>query len=174
MTMTPSDTAVARLLEQYGQYKQLLAQQTKVARLLAKAKLSGALSETLETEYNQYSTQLQQLSDDMTFDSPSIWMCYKFEAYKDEPQPIRTMHDFRQHCSKPGYICTRRFEFVTQELSAHGLDSFNDHVRYPGDMLLDQVWPDVHTLESEVKFMDMWRHHEYYTIDGHAAKWRDL
>ena len=110
--MNSARAAVDRLLDMYDEYKTLAAKITAAERRLALAKLKNSGVEQIRIELDNLLHSQQQLSDDMTFDTPLIWVMYKFEAYQDEAQPIRTMHDFRLHCSKPDYICTKRFIFL--------------------------------------------------------------
>ena len=99
--MNGARAAVDRLLDMYDEYKTLAAKITAAERRLALAKLKNSGVEQIRIELDELRHNQQQLSDDMTFDTPLIWVMYKFEAYQDEAQPIRTMHDFRLHCSKP-------------------------------------------------------------------------
>ena len=104
--MDSARVAVDKLLDMYDEYKTLTAKIAAAERRLALAKLKNNDIEQVQTELDILRRDQQQLSDTMTFDTPLIWVMYKFEAYQDEAQPIRTMHDFRLHCSKLGYICT--------------------------------------------------------------------
>ena len=87
--------AVDRLLDTYDEYKTLTAKIATAERRLALAKLRNSGVEQIQIELDDLRRDQQQLSDDMTFDTPLVWVMYKFEAYQDETQPIRTMHDFR-------------------------------------------------------------------------------
>ena len=107
-------------------------------RRLALAKLKNSDVEQVRIELDNLRHSQQQLSDAMTFDTPLVWVMYKFEAYQDETQPIRTMHDFRLHCSKPGYICTKRFIFLNAHLCINGQRPLTDSEQYPDEMLLSE------------------------------------
>ena len=109
----------------------------------------------------------------MTFDTPLVWVMYKFEAYQDEAQPIKTMHDFRLHCSKPGYICTKRFTFLNTHLCNNGQCPLTDDERYPDKMLLSEIFPLLADIEQDEVFLSAWRAHEYYQEDGIVKKWQD-
>ena len=100
-------------------------------------------------------------------------MVYKFEAYQDETQPIRTMHDFRLHCSKPGYICTKRFIFLNAHLCSNGQRSLIDSKKYPDEMLLSEIFPLLGEIEQDKAFLSSWRAHEYYQEDGAIRKWQN-
>ena len=165
--------AVDRLLSMYDKYKTLAAKINAAERRLALAKLKNNDIEQVQTELDVLRRDQQQLSDTMTFDTPLIWVMYKFEAYQDEAQPIRTMHDFRLHCSKPGYICTKRFIFLNAHLCNKGQNSLADRKQYPDEMLLSEIFPLLDEIEQDEVFLSNWRAHEYYQEDGAAKKWQD-
>ena len=165
--------AVDRLLDMYDDYKTLVAKITAAERRLALARLKNSGVEQIRIELDNLLHSQQQLSDDMTFDTPLIWVMYKFEAYQDEAQPIRTMHDFRLHCSKPGYICTKRFIFLNAYLCSNRQSSLMDRKQYPDEMLLSEIFPLLSEIERDKNFLSNWRAHEYYQEDGAAKKWQD-
>ena len=146
--------AVDKLLDMYDEHKALTAKIVAAERRVALAKLKNSSGEQIRIELDDLRHNQQQLSDNMTFDTPLVWVMYKFEAYQDEAQPIKTMHDFRLHCSKPGYICTKRFTF----LNAH---------------LLSEIFPLLADIEQDEVFLSTWRAHEYYQEDGIVKKWQD-
>ena len=123
--------AVDRLLDMYDEYETLTAKIAAAERRLALAKLKNSDVEQIRIELDDLRRDQQRLSDGMTFDTPLVWVMYKFEAYKDEAQPIRTMHDFRLHCSKPGYICTKRFIFLNAHLCSNGQRPLTDSKNIP-------------------------------------------
>ena len=138
--MNKARTAVDKLLNMYDEYKTLAAEITDAERRVALARLKNGDIKQAKAELDSLRQNQQQLSDAMTFDTPLIWAMYKFEAYKDEAQPIRTMHDFRLHCSKPGYICTKRFLFLNAYLCNKKQNPLTDNQTYPDDMLLDNIF----------------------------------
>ena len=152
--------AVDRLLSMYDEYKTLTAKIAAAERRLALAKLKNSDVEQIRIELDDLQHSQQQLSDAMTFDMPLVWVMYKFEAYKDEAQPIRTMHDFRLHCSKPGYICTKRFIFLNAHLCSKGQNSLTDRKQYPDEMLLSEIFPLLDEIEQDKVFLSNWRAHE--------------
>ena len=163
------------LLAMYGQYEQLLESQRAVEKQLARAQLRGEETSGVRMSLETLTRGLQELSDSMTFDTPWVWMEYKYRAYADSPQLIATMHDFRLHCSKPGYICTTRYAFLDAELERLGGPSLSDKTVYPDDRDL------MHVLDSGVfdvlgdTFLRAWRRHEYFRDDtGAVAKWAQL
>ena len=141
--MNGARAAVDKLLRMYDDYKTLTVKITAAEHRLALAKLKNSGVEQIRIELDDLRHSQQQLSDTMTFDMPLVWVMYKFEAYQDEAQPIRTMHDFRLHCSKPGYICTKRFIFLNAHLCSNGQRSLIDSKKYPDEMLLSEILPKI-------------------------------
>ena len=165
--------AVDKLLRMYDDYKTLAAKIAAAERRLALAKLKNGDIEQIRIELDDLRYEQQQLSDDMTFDTPLVWVMYKFEAYQDEAQPIQTMHDFRLHCSKPGYICTKRFIFLNAHLCSNGQRPLTDSKKYPDEMLLSEIFPLLSEIERDKNFLSNWREHEYYQEDGVIKKWQN-
>jgi len=165
--------AVDRLLDMYDKYKTLTVKIAAAERRLALAKLRNSDIEQVQTELDILRRDQQRLSDIMTFDTPLIWVMYKFEAYQDEAQPIRTMHDFRLHCSKPGYICTKRFIFLSAHLCSNGQRPLIDSEKYPDEMLLSEIFPLLGEIEQDEVFMSSWHEHEHYQEDGAIKKWQN-
>ncbi|HMR73393.1 MAG TPA: hypothetical protein PKD68_05320 [Candidatus Saccharibacteria bacterium] len=159
------------LLAMYQRYKLVNEQVQRAGRELAQVKLHRSVTTELAASYNLLRDELQTLSDDMTFSCPTVWMRYKFEAYAGEAQPIRTMHDFRLHCSKPGYICTKRFHFVNAALLARGAATLDDPSKFPDDILLVDACEAIRILEADPECMAAWQQHEYYRDNGRVAKW---
>jgi hypothetical protein len=174
-TRPEADSEVTKLLEAYGLYNALLAQQQEVSSKLAKQKLKGDVSPADQASFDQLTDQLQQVSDSMTFASPTVWMRYKNEAYKDEAQPIKTMHDFRMHCSKPGYICTKRFLFVNEQLTSRHLPLLTDRKAYSDEVSLSELLTkDIFAvLEQNEDFMGAWATYEYHKENDRVAKWEN-
>ncbi len=163
------------LLAMYGQYEQLQESQRAVEKQLARAQLRGEETSGVRLSLDTLAGGLQELSDSMTFDTPRIWVEYKYRAYADSSQPIATMHDFRLHCGKPGYICTARYAFLEAELERLGEPSLSDKAAYPDERDL------MHVLDGGVfdvlddTFLRAWRQHEYFRDDtGAVAKWAQL
>lgn len=171
--MNDTRTAVDKLLNMYDEYKTLAAKITAAEHRVALARLKNGDIKQVKAELDGLRQNQQRLSDAMTFDTPLIWVMYKFEAYKDEAQPIRTMHDFRLHCSKPGYICTKRFRFLNAYLCSKEQNLLTDNQTYPDDMLLDNIFPLLDEIEQDAEFLAEWRAHEYYQEDGAAKKWQN-
>ncbi len=102
-------------------------------------------------------------------------MLYKFRAYQNEPQPIADMNDFRVHCSVPGYICTKRFDFTNAELAARNRKNFTDEKAYPDEksLVAAMLNDDVAALARDENFMKKWREREYFRDGGRVAKWEN-
>lgn len=165
--------AVDKLLDMYDEYKTLTAKIAAAERRLALAKLKNSDIEQAQIELDVLRRDQQRLSDIMMFDTPLVWVMYKFEAYQDEAQPIRTMHDFRLHCSKPGYICTKRFIFLNAHLCSNGQRPLIDSKKYPDEMLLSEIFSLLGEIEQDKVFLSNWRAHEYYQEDGAIKKWQN-
>ena len=168
--MNSARAAVDRLLDMYDDYKTLAAKIAAAERHLALAKLKNSDIEQVQTELDVLRRDQQRLSDTMTFDTPLVWVMYKFEAYQDEAQPIQTMHDFRLHCSRPGYICTKRFIFLNAHLCSNGQRPLTDSEQYPDEILLREIFPLLGEIEQDEVFMSSWRAHEYYQEEGAIKK----
>lgn len=162
------------LLAQYAIYKKLSSRQAALARELAKAKLTGTATQSLVKRHEHITADMQAVSDAMTFASPLVWALYKYEAYAHESQPVRTMNDFRLHCSKPGYICTARFTFVNKHLRARSLPTLVDTATYPDSQPLTAAFPVLHALSQDDVFMRQWQSHEYYKSGDRVAKWENI
>jgi hypothetical protein len=120
-------------------------------------------------------TELQRLSDEMTFANPVVWMMYKHQAYLGTSQAILDMEDFRKHCSKPGYICTKRYDFLNTHLQTIGYN-LDDVGRYPDTTKFPDVYsqPFLMALINDAQFMAQWNEHEFHTSDGKVAKWENI
>lgn len=120
--------------------------------------------------------RLQSVSDEMLFDTPLSWILYKYRAYAGTPQELVTIGAFRQHCSKPGYICTKRWRFLTEQLRVNsGVDTENYDV-FPAeaDLLTIYHHPALIAFMNDPNSMLEWARHEYYVENGRVAKWGDV
>ena len=163
---------VDELLEMYANYTTLLVEQKALERTVARVKLAGKDDEMAQKQLDQLGVRLQELSDAMTFDTPRIWIEYKYRAYRDESQPIATMHDFRLHCSKPGYICTARYNFLNDAMTHEGLVPLSDQQVYPDDMELSELLKLSLLDDLDDTTYKAWRDEEYYRdAKGAVRKW---
>lgn len=175
--MTDQDQqAVDRLLKMYDEYKIINGELIQATSRLAKAKLQHQDVTSLKAAQQKLSDRLQKLSDEMTFGNPLIWIAYKYKAYQDEAQPILNMHDLRQHCAKPGYICTKRFQFVNQQLELAGKPSLANAEVYSDEQNLSEVLENASLVElsRNGQFGQLWDNYEYYVHDGQIAKWQNF
>ena len=174
--MTDNDRkAVDKLLEMYKNYTAINREREIIASRLAKAKLLGEPTPALSKKYAELQVGAQQVSEAMTYSSPIVWMMYKYEAYANEAQPIRTLRDFRVHCSKPGYICTKRFNFMNAQLDTRGLPNLRDEEHYPDALLLSEavVSAGIMELVKDRLFQELWVAYEYHKDEGRVAKWEN-
>lgn len=173
MSEVSTRQAVDALLEQYRQYLAYQSEVDALERQLAKQKLRGESTEAASQLLDERRAAISQLSDAMTFATPLIWVMYKHEAYQHEAQPIRTMHDLRLHCAKPGYICTKRMQFLNAYLTSRGRVPLSDDEQYPDALSLDMIYETLSQLEEDTTLLEQWRHHEYFTEDGVVKKWQN-
>lgn len=167
---------VDELLAMYDRYQQCIASQSLVGRQLARAKLAGdSAAEQLLARATELDAEIQAVSDGMTFDSPRIWIEYKYRAYQGESQSITTMHDFRMHCSKPGYICTARFQFLNDALVRLGQAPLDDRTVYSDNMELSELLASGVLDALDETTLATWREHEYHRDEaGRVAKWANI
>ena len=160
------------LLKAYLKYKELLKIEADLSMKRAQQKIMGVLDTELTNDHETAKKNLQLLSDSMTFSNPFVWIMYKFEAYKNEAQSIRTMRDFRIHCGKVEDICTKRFSFVNEQLTQKGQPTLMDD-RYDDSFLIDMLLREesIKALVNDPMFMTLWKKHEYNTVNILAAKW---
>lgn len=164
--------AVEQLLEQYHHYQQLTDQLDQLRHRLVKQRLAGQATDQLRRAIAAARAQQQQVSDAMTFDTPLIWVMYKYQAYQGQSQPISTLHDLRLHCATPGYICTKRWQFVNEWRQVHDLPPLTDVTIYPDDLALPVLYDELLRCQQDAACMTAWRQYEYHrTRDGAVAKW---
>ena len=164
---------VEALLAMYETYRGILKEKAEAEKELARATLMSKNTDDLSAQIDQLDNKLQDISDAMTFDTPRIWIEYKYKAYKSESQPIATMHDLRLHCSKPGYICTSRMDFLNDSLLQIEQTPLSDRDAYPDSMDI-QTFLETHLLDTlPENIMTTWRRHEYNRdSSGSVAKWQ--
>lgn len=185
-----AEVKVEHLLRQYHEYlaasqaiDQLKDKQMKVAIELGAVKgvsFSTVLQQcpaeiaAINRDLEIAEQDLRRISDEMTFANPVVWMMYKFKAYAGTSQAITDMADFRKHCSKPGYICTKRYKFLNQQLQQRGVD-LDDLSAYPDDMSLEKAYkiPAILALAQNEDFMTQWNRYEYHLDNGRVAKWEN-
>lgn len=166
LTAVLRDDIVERLMRQYQEY---VAVQEEIDQL-KQDKIVGGNAAEIDQKIELLKTLQEQTGNEMTFATPLVWILYKARAYKDTPQAIDTVGDFRAHCSPEGYICTRRYAFMREYLGVKGVD-ISIHSE---DMLLEDfaILPEIANLEVDSAFMQHWQVQEYYRKDGKVAKWQ--
>jgi hypothetical protein len=187
-----TDEEVDTLLSQYREY--LIVQSkidacspARIERAVALARNTGrkvseillkkeSYPEFVEIERKEALLQanLQAISDAMTFATPAIWITYKHLAYQGTSSALNTIRDLRQHCSKEGYICTKRFKFLNAHLNKKSINlsdrsQFLDSIPLLGLRSADFII----MLSEDQQFMTQWKTYEYHTIDGRVAKWEN-
>lgn len=166
---------VDTLLAMYEEYKQLHRTEAEFLTQLAKAKVLGINTDELAKKYLAAKEAVQKISDAMTFTNPIVWILYKFEAYAIDPQAIRTLQDFRIHCSKRDYICTKRFTFINQQLEQKGLPTLSDPSRSEQQSLDDLASaPEIVALVDDPEFQHKWDAYEYFKQDNQIKKWENF
>lgn len=194
--MTPAQqrtkAAVTRLLAQYQEYQLLDAAATEAKssyekRLLERAKeqrvslreilnTDAQIDETLrlyDGQRRQYEQMRDRVADEMTFATPEIWMRYKALAYKGTIQEIATWEDFMQHCSPPGYICTKRYAFL-RRTAQEKLHVTLDGLSKDTPLLAMCGAPWLEELQSDHDVISEWQLHEFFMKNDRVAKWQDV
>lgn len=165
LTTELRDSIVKRLIQQYHEY---VALQVEVDALKQEKIISAG--EGIDAKIELLKKLQEQTGNEMTFATPLVWILYKARAYKDTPQAIDTVGDFRAHCSPEGYICTRRYAFIVEYLEAEGADISIHNENIP---LKDfATLPEIAGLEADSIFMQHWQAQEYYRKDGEISKWQ--
>jgi hypothetical protein len=180
-----------------GQYKEYLATQEQVRKLssdhmdclVSIAKSTGrkiseialskqefpAISELTHKE-RALSERLQHISDEMTFANPVVWLMYKHTAYLGTPGAIQAWRDMKKHCSKPGYICTKRFQHMTSYIMHTQATNLEDIGRFPDDLLMSDFYQSdlITELVADKNFMEGWSTHEFHHDGLRVAKWENF
>jgi hypothetical protein len=125
---------------------------------------------------NSMARRLQSVSDEMLFDTPLVWVLYKYRAYAGTPQELSTIGVFREHCSKPGYICTKRWYFLKEQLRVHSGVDVEDYQVFPAEAGLLTIYhhPALIAFMNDPNSMLAWARHEYYVENGRVVKWGDV
>jgi hypothetical protein len=127
----------------------------------------------IDTKIATLKTRQQTLWDGMFYDSPVIWLMYKYQAYRASQNEIATMGNLKKHCEPVAYICTKRFIFM-HNYALHNIGV--DILEIPDDALLPEIYKSdwMMQLVNDPVFMQTWREHEYYKEGGHVAKWQSF
>jgi len=109
---------------------------------------------------------LARMSDEMSFPTPSVWMMYKYAAYKGTDKEIKSCQDFVDHCTPVGYICTERFKFLKEYLDISKLINLSDEL----STLYETE--ELSKLERDPKFMEAWLSKEFKITNNKIEKWK--
>ncbi len=128
---------------------------------------------SIDQKISLYKTDLQRLSDEMTYPNHYIWMMYKDKAYQDTSMEIATLADLRRHCSPLGYICTIRFKFFSEYLKEYKKNDLNDYKKYPDNIKLSDFYnfEEITALLEDTDFLIQWKQHEYLITGDTINKW---
>lgn len=150
---------VEKLIDQYQLYVDLLGQ-------IKSEKFKSLKDTNLGSQIRNMETILERWGDEMSFPLPSIWMMYKYEAYKNTDKEIKIVEDFVDHCSPDGYICTERFKFINKFLPEDFWSNLKD------DLLKYTNHAEIIKLENDPKFTETWLANEFRIIDNKINKWK--
>jgi len=163
------ELVVKRLIMQFKEYEHLnlLIKDIENKKFIYKLKKNYKLTEAIDYKLNLLKLDQQRISDEMIFANPVVWMMYKYEAYKNTNNEIKTVEDFVNHCSPVGYICTKRFKFVSKYLDIKNLFRLKDKLSkvYKSEALLKIV--------NNPNFMKSWKENEYLIKDNKISKWQN-
>lgn len=158
---------VKRLILQFKEYEYLNVRIKDLEnnKFLNKLKKNYKSVEELDKQINLLKLDRQKVSDEMTFANPIIWIMYKYKAYKNTNNEIKTVEEFINHCSPEGYICTKRYKFLSKYVKIDRFFNKKDNLRklYKSGILLEIV--------NNQEFMKSWKQNEYLIKDGKVSKW---
>lgn len=155
---------VLKLVSQYHNYTSVLAELNNTKFELLKTDGEELLS--LKNKINVLNRLLDRIGDEMTFPTPSIWIMYKYNAYKDTDKQIKTVKDFIDHCSPEGYICTKRFSFLSTYMDIkHIFNNKNEDL----EVIFNSN--ELAKLENDSEFMNLWLDNEFKIVENRIAKW---
>lgn len=161
-----SDFKIKKLVSQYFEYVDM---EEKIQELSKNLK---------SPEDNAKITKLQieqkNLWEAMKYDNPFIWVKYKIDAYKWNPESeIKTIWDFVAHCHKsPTYICGKRFHFLNKILQEkYWIDLFKVNQE---DLMEDFLnkW-EIEEISKDKNLMNSWLNYEYFNENNRVAKWEN-
>ena len=190
-----SQIEVSSLLQIYQKYQCLVSDLTikqfelddiKSAALVRHNKLS-VFKRSLNVSYTEHektnlkvlrdkiarlTAEVTQVSSDMKFQNPLIWVMYKFQAYQGTPKAVTTVNDLLTHDDaqrkQQGIptICDRRLSYINRWLQAHH-DS--DIQMFGLGMKLSSLCDDTHFTDMllDDAFMSGWSYHE----NNEKGKW---
>ncbi len=169
------EKVVDRLIMQYKEYVLLneIIQKLENQKLIYVLKKNNKLIKKIDKMISLFKKDREQLSNEMTFANPVIWMIYKYQAYKGASNEIKTIGDFRKHCEPEGYICTLRFKFLKDYLKKKSID-LTDLKKFPDNKDLKYLFKSdfIFKLTADTIFMNIWKSNEYLIENNKVNKWR--
>jgi hypothetical protein len=189
-----AEATVKRLILQYEEYANTLnsinrKENNKLALISKVSKKTNlSISQIMEdqdsyeeitklnNEIDLLKLDLQQISDEMTFPNPIIWMMYKYKAYKGKSNEISNLRQFRNHCTPEGYICTERYKFLNDYLIANHNKDLSNISKFPDDLELNKLYESDLLIDlcNDLSFMQQWKENEYLKTDGKVNKWETV
>lgn len=84
----------------------------------------------------------------MTFSNHTIWLMYKYKAYRNTKKALNTLGDLAAHCAPVDDICHKRWEFLKSYLPKGAMLSLS--------MSLEDFYqePMVLKLLSHIEFLE--------------------
>lgn len=170
------------LLEMYLRYKEIGSRVAGIERDISEGRNaqapaqsgwlmggSGMINHDPHREQRQEIAELLREQNEvglaMKFQNPLIWVMYKFEAYRNEERPIRTIHDLVTHDDdlrqkqKIPTLCDKRLNYINRWLtSRQGFDILGFGKETPLDVLAAD--PRFTSMLLDQQFMDGWREYE--------------
>lgn len=179
---------VARLILQYKEYSlftqkldNLKTEKLKTIARISKEKGTSMGSISIENypEIKRFDELIalteidrQQISDEMTYANPLIWMMYKDRAYTGTQQEIKNWSAFKDHCAPKDYICGKRFRFLEKYFREETMTDFRN--LFPDTTPLKDIYTNKHILSllEDLALMKEWKANEYSRKSGRSYKWK--
>lgn len=163
---------VNHLLKQYSDYMKMYGEKTTLEQQYQ----NNPDTETA-VKIESLALALDQLGDDMKFDNPLVWLGYKRLAYAKGPvKKVDTIWSLLKHCERETDICHKRLDFLNKKLGESAdINLFNSEKIDQNQTLVDFLKQSdaIQKLCADEQFMQEWLEHEYFQVQGKAAKWQD-
>lgn len=186
-----AEIIVDRLILQYKEYKNLIEEMKLLEQQYVKAVASISKKEklnpikvmsnfinypiliTLKTKLDILIKDSEQISDEMTFRNPIVWMMYKSKAYRGTVKEISNWQEFKDHCKPEGYICTQRYMFIRDYLRLNYSVDLDNIDSFPNNKSLAKIYSSriFLNLINDYSFMKSWQENEYNKTNGIVNKW---
>ena len=163
---------VNHLLKQYADYMQMYGEKSSL-----EAEYQNNQNTETAVKIESLAMQLDQLGDDMKFDNPLVWIGYKRLAYAKDPiKKVDTIGSLLKHCERKTDICHKRLDFLNKKLEeTANINLFDTEKIDQNQTLVDFLKTNdaIQKLCANKAFMQEWLDHEYFQVQGKAAKWQD-